>query len=207
MAVALEEIVRAERWGAEDLARLLVEISPDRSTPSALDVAATTSAIPRRKRMGRRGALVAATMMLAGAATGATWWLRQPAKPQPTPVPPVHPAPAPAPAGELAAPALPSPSVTVHVDSEPPGAEVSVDGEARPRGRTPLSLALPRSNDQRRLSLTAPGHLVASLDLIPNSDGELRVKLKPSPGRPGPARSNGKQARPRNDLADPFLRR
>ncbi|HEY2743453.1 MAG TPA: serine/threonine-protein kinase [Polyangia bacterium] len=234
MAVALDEVVHALKWGPERLAALQRELFPDEPSNSAvvnLSSLADT-AVPSpfhelgvgtlRLRRWRRPALWA-TGALAGAivallvVTGAT----RKSAPKVTAVPMVT-----APAAAVtppAAPTLPA-SVTVHVGTTPAGAEVFLTGDASARGRTPLTLSLPRSlTETVRVTVRLRGYEPQSSDLLPDSDSRLQMNLSravvPRPtvaARPRPASKSVKPASPRpkqpvpdlhrGDVVDPFAR-
>jgi len=78
--------------------------------------------------------------------------------------------------------ALPSALGSLTVESEPPGAEVKVDGQ--PAGRTPLTLTDIRVDERHRVDLSLPGHDVDQFVVLPEKDG-LRVHRKLTP-RPRP---------------------
>jgi hypothetical protein len=91
------------------------------------------------------------------------------AAPQPA-TPPPAPAPAPAPA-----------NVHVLVDSTPERAEVFVDQEKLPRGFTPLTLTLPRSETPVPLVVRAGGYQPSSTQVTPLLDAQVKLVLNREP--------------------------
>jgi hypothetical protein len=69
------------------------------------------------------------------------------------------------------------PTVRIKLTTRPSGAVVSVEGETTPRGTTPLSLTLPRGNEVRRLSLSAPGYQRATVEVTADVDSRLHFDL------------------------------
>jgi hypothetical protein len=70
---------------------------------------------------------------------------------------------------------LPSALGPLTVESDPPGAEVRVDG--RVVGRTPVTLGDLRVDELHRVDLTLPGHDVDQFVVLPEKDGN-RVSRK-----------------------------
>lgn len=137
---------------------------------------------------------VAAVGLLALALGGGTWWAVsqlqsapapvQAAPSAPTPVqaaaPPPRPVAQPAAERAAAAPARP----TTHLVSEPPGAEVTVDGVVI--GNTPIEVPLPEEGTQP-LRLTLPDHLPVERELTIDARSEWALTLPP---RPAPRRAS-----------------
>ena len=69
------------------------------------------------------------------------------------------------------------PTVRIKLTTRPSGAAVTVEGEVTPRGTTPLSLTLPRGNDVRRLTLSAPGYQRAIVEVTADVDSRLHFDL------------------------------
>jgi hypothetical protein len=61
-----------------------------------------------------------------------------------------------------------------------PGAHVTIDGEARARGRTPLTLTLPSSKPESTVRLTLDGYRAKTVTVRPNGDSSLEVTLEKS---------------------------
>jgi serine/threonine-protein kinase len=113
------------------------------------------------------------------------------------------PAAAPAPPGEVAA----------NIRSLPPGAEVQLEGDAAPAGRTPITLHLPRGDARRRVTLSAPGFRPLTLDVEAATDSQVAVALEraaaPAPPRTSPLphrkrTSSSGQAVLQGEVFDPF---
>ena len=76
---------------------------------------------------------------------------------------------------------LPSAVGSFTVESEPPGAALSLDGV--PLGRTPFLVTGVRMDERHRIDLTLPGHELDQFVMIPEKDGNRFVrKLVPLPG-------------------------
>ena len=135
--------------------------------------------------------------------------------PRSTPLP-EGPAPAPvvaAPAPVVIAPPAPRPlatadeQVSVTVSSLPVGAEVFLDGDSKPRGRTPLVLTLPRAKKSHGVKLVARGYTPSTSQFSASSDVQLTLSLVrlPAPKRPVAhvprLPTNGDAT---HQLADPF---
>jgi serine/threonine-protein kinase len=110
---------------------------------------------------------------------------------------------APAPSAPLA----PS-SVSLLVESTPPGARVVVDG--REAGTTPASIELPRGAEAVALEVSSAGYLTLSERVVPDADQHLILQLQPVPppaassaaaptkrgSRPAPARASTRPSAP-----------
>jgi len=73
-------------------------------------------------------------------------------------------------------PAPPPPRfVRLTVLSEPPGATVTVDGEAR--GRTPIDLSVERGDERLVVALERSGYAPRTIEVVPERDHELEVEL------------------------------
>jgi serine/threonine protein kinase len=233
MAVALDEVVHSLKWGPERLAAMQRELFPDepshsnvvRMGPLAETAVAArnelTVGMLRRLRWRRRAAWAAATLTVLGLVwlvavrtlhrseyAAATQAPAEPVTAQPTVAP---------------SPALPA-TVIVRVLTTPPGAEVFLDREAEPRGKTPVALTLPRSaTGNVHVMVKLRGYDSQSSEVTPDSDSRLQMTLQrsaaPRPtlaARPKPAAkpAAAKPARPkqpmpdlhRGDVVDPFAR-
>lgn len=72
----------------------------------------------------------------------------------------------------------------LEVQTTPPGAAVSLDGE--PLGATPLEVRLPRSGAARTLVVERAGHEALTQSLVVDGDLRLLFALKPAPAVPRP---------------------
>jgi hypothetical protein len=236
MAVALDEVVHALKWGPERLAAMQRELFPDEPSHSNVvhmgplaptAVAArnelTVGAL-KRHRWRRRVAWAGATLLVIGLVSVVVTRATHRSEPAAATAPaPTTPAPAPAPPAP-APPALPA-TVTVRVVTTPPGADVFLDGENEPRGKTPLALTMPRSSQNLRLAVKLRGYEPQTSDVTPDSDSRLQMTLSrmapprpvavakpkpaPKPSKPAPAPARPKQPVPdlhRGDVVDPFAR-
>ena len=123
-----------------------------------------------------------------------------------------------APVAPVAAPAAaPQPSeVTVTVGSLPPGADVFIDQERAPRGRTPLTIRLPRADRAAKIRLSLAGYARASTEISARADAQVQLALvkEPAPPRrtapvahttkPSPPPPKRHPTKLNGDLADPF---
>jgi serine/threonine-protein kinase len=97
-----------------------------------------------------------------------------PASPAAVPAPTSATAPSP-----VAQPApSPKPDVRIEVASSPSGAELWVDGEARARGRTPVTVPLAADAAPGRAVVRSPGYADQSLVLDPRGATRLMVRLE-----------------------------
>jgi hypothetical protein len=86
--------------------------------------------------------------------------------------------------------------VTWHVESDPPGAEVWVDGE-RVGDVTPLDVVLDRSEELVRVEVRLADHRVRVFDVAPLGDHSFAVELVPSkPAYTQMATATPSEARP-----------
>ena len=92
------------------------------------------------------------------------------------------------------------PTVRIKLTTRPSGAAVTVDGEVTPRGTTPLALTLPRGNDVRRLTLSAPGYQRALVEVTHRRRlaAALRPRARGRPRRPPPPRAQAGARRRRH---------
>ncbi len=120
------------------------------------------------------------------------------ARPAPAPVeaPPRAPAPVPAaapPAAAAPAPAAPPVEpvarVSVRIESEPSGADVS-DAANRPLGRTPLVTSLPRGSHSVTIILRKPGFRTTRHTLHPSGNLAALIHLRARPEPPAPPPSD-----------------
>jgi serine/threonine protein kinase len=142
-------------------------VPPDRSGASITDGA---------RFVTRRRLLIVGVLAVAGVVIGLS------AAPTPTPPPP---------GPKIATPtrtiaAVPSGQVTIEIVSQPPGADVFLDGQTHRRGKTPLILELPRADTQHALKLVAHGYLPLASAFAPTSDLKLTLDLVPRPHRATP---------------------
>jgi hypothetical protein len=80
--------------------------------------------------------------------------------------------------------ALPSALGAFTVESDPPGAELRVDGKLL--GRTPFTVTDVTVDERHRIDLALPGHDVDQFVVLPEKDGNRFVrKLVPRPRGPG----------------------
>jgi hypothetical protein len=70
------------------------------------------------------------------------------------------------------------------IDSDPPGADVRVDG--RLLGRTPISIPGVALGERHRVDLTLPGREIDQFVVLPDRDG-LKFKRTLQAARPAPA--------------------
>ncbi len=70
-------------------------------------------------------------------------------------------------------------AVTLSIDTNPPGAEVLVDGE--PRGVSPSKVTIDRSARAKTIEFRLAGHRSSTQSLVPDVDQKLVVNLVPLP--------------------------
>jgi hypothetical protein len=68
-------------------------------------------------------------------------------------------------------------SVTVHIESTPPGASVFVGAEAKARGVTPYDMDVPRSDTPIQVKLVMKGHAPAVKTVDVTQDATIDVAL------------------------------
>ena len=151
--------------------------------PTEVDEPVPVAAAPSGARSPLRAvllfALVTAGVVFVVAATRGREAGPPPSSPSSAPPPPTVTSAEPAP------PIEPSPLVLVHVESQPTGARVSVDG--KDSGETPLDLRLPRGATSVRLDLHKKGYESATQTVVPDADQKLLLALaRPPQGRPAP---------------------
>jgi serine/threonine protein kinase len=230
MAVALDEVVHSLKWGPERLASLQRDLFPDEPSHSNVvhmgPLAPTavaghneiTAGALRRRDWRRRFAWVGAALVViavVGLVVTKTTHRQEYAAA-------TAPPPAPAPTAPAPSPPVVTPMVTVRVVTTPPGADVFLDGEHEPRGKTPLALTMARSTENLRLVVKLRGYEPQTSDVTPDSDSRLQMTLmklaaprpvaaarpKPAP-KPPAAKPHPKQPVPdlhRGDVVDPFAR-
>jgi len=233
MAVALDEVVHALKWGPERLASMQRDLFPDEPShsnvvhigplaPTAVAARNELTVGALRRHDWRRRAFIAAAALglfglvwlVAAKTMHRSEYAAATAKP-PVLIPvstPLAPPP----------PVLPA-TVTVRVVTTPPGADVYLDSERDPRGKTPLALTMPRSSQNLRLVMKLRGYEPQTSDLTPDSDSRLQMTLartappkpvvvakpKPAPKPPAPKPARPKPPVPdlhRGDVVDPFAR-
>jgi serine/threonine protein kinase len=214
MAQELDEVVHRLKAGLFDVAQLVNAVLPTmrRPPPTPVPVTITHSTpVPGRdeptlveanapaatvlaKRSGasttgggrfvsRRRLLIVGALAVVGVVIGlsAAPWPTPPA-PGPTiatPTTPTTPLP-------IASPQAPSGHVTVEITSQPPGADVFLDGETHRHGKTPLILELPRADTQHEVKLVAHGYLPLTSPFSTMSDLKLMLELVPRPHHAAP---------------------
>jgi hypothetical protein len=72
-------------------------------------------------------------------------------------------------------------TVSVSITSQPPGAEVYLDSEPAPRGRTPVVLELPHAKRLRTVKLLERGYAPSTLQFSTASDVQLGPTLVRQP--------------------------
>jgi hypothetical protein len=204
MAAELDQVVHELKWGADRVAVTLRELFPEEPSFTHAPVVEAPNfgqlskrSLARRRRF-RVAMVLAAIALLAAAGTWA-FVLRVrflPPSVPPAAASPLVAAPAPPPPPAPVEAALPK-EVQVWVRSAPESAEVFVDDEAAPRGRTPLKIDLPRGQDARHLSLRSSGYQEYRTDVVPDANNRVEVTLVAVPKPPRKASgSPHKAARP-----------
>ncbi len=157
-------------------------------TRSSARVEPEPAAAPVEPRSSRLPLVLGGALALAAAiGLGVTLALvpsgDEPAAPEPRAG--TEPAPAAAPAtAPIAEPPPPAPAATVSVDldSTPSGARVRIGGEER--GHTPITLALPRGEEQLELTFDLEGYDPITESITPDVDQRVRVLLVRAPAAP-----------------------
>jgi eukaryotic-like serine/threonine-protein kinase len=180
-------------------------VLPDKQTTlgasaSAMDVPAWEEPSPKRRGV-RPWQILLPLAAVAGVVLVATSSsFRSGAAPgsAPAEVGPVA-APAPAPAPPVAAPPktpVPAPpaKITIQITSSPAGAEVWLPDEHDSRGRTPVSLELPRGTGQQAVILKAAGFAEKNIRFDRSRDGSASVELR---------KLESKAEKPRGDKPNP----
>ena len=90
-----------------------------------------------------------------------------------------EPAPAPAPAASATA------EVSLEIVTNPPGAEILVDGKGR--GRSPVAIVLPRGKQPVSLEVRRRGFVTLRQMVSPDIDQRVVLDLRPGGGRPSAA--------------------
>jgi hypothetical protein len=152
LADELDAVLHALRFGAPQAAALVAELFGPAEVAQPAPRAATT----RTTLTGRGLALLIGSGLVLGVA-GAGVWLALRESPAVAPVRVEQ--------------------VVVTVRSEPPGAQVWVEGEATPRGAAPLTLSWPRAAHPARLRLELAGHSHALAPVSDEPTQQLDVRL------------------------------
>jgi len=108
----------------------------------------------------------------------------------------VTPGPATTPGSATSAVVAPPATVSLVVETTPPGAEVSIDGAAR--GRTPCSIEVARAEDAVTVAVVRSGFTPINERVVPDIDQKLILRLHPAaaisrPTKPRSARANPPQ--------------
>jgi hypothetical protein len=163
------------------------QLLPDRDSTFSSAAAELTEPVVGALRSRRRGRVWLLALVLLAAAGGAGYrFLGMPPSParvdsphatapavEPRAAPPV-------PAHVEVAPAVTAPptSVEVQIASDPAGAELWIDGEARARGRTPLRLEVRRTSSPLRAVLKAPGYQERAFVVDPGDSTSMVVDME-----------------------------
>jgi serine/threonine-protein kinase len=185
---------------------------------SATGLTQTTAASPRRRGAFLVGgvAVVAIGAAVAFAATRAARSsdvAESPAVAAPAPAPaaptnarPAAPAPAPVATTPIAPATHPPVPITVHVTSQPPGADVYLMPAGVRIGATPLDHAMPPIDGEVVLIVKKAGYLDRQIAVRADHDGDVDVPLAKQPAeRPHPHASGGSGTTSTGSL-DPFER-
>ena len=174
MAADLDDVVHELKWGAERLAGTMRDLFPDDAMvdtggnilPNEAHASGSDFNVIRRNERRRRYAFGATGFAtLAGIVWLVTSTLQPTGLHQTAHAQQEHSI---APMRELPA------NVSVEIDSSPVGADVTVQGEAVPRGKTPLALSFPRSDSQGvGISLSLKGYASHTLEVLPLADRHL----------------------------------
>jgi serine/threonine protein kinase len=216
MAFDLDQVVHQLKWGPEKLKPILRDLFADEPSNTGNLVAVQnvgsglTIGTLRQHERRKIAAYVAAGLVAVG---GIAWLVTARARRPPEMKRPVVAAPVAPVVTPLAQPAV----VRVRVASNPPGAEVFLDGDETARGLTPLTMMIPRGDAPRKLTLKAKGFRAESADVVPDSDGTLQISLSAAAAPPSPAKKLAKRPvvvkkKPpaadlkRGDVVDPFGR-
>ena len=206
-----KELVRASRREDTRTGRMpSLEKAADKETPIPVVVdvapspASAVEATPSPARHGGRNWLVAGAVGLAALlAIGGGAALLTGGSSTPTPPPsrdeaPAAPTEVAAPPSTIAATAPtadePAP-IALTVESDPPGALVSIDGIAR--GNAPLTVEMPRGSEPLALELSLAGRRTTSTRFVPDRDQTLRIDL------PRTSRSSGDRTPPASGAERP----
>jgi hypothetical protein len=84
-------------------------------------------------------------------------------------------------------------TVTISIESTPPGALVFFNKERKARGKTPLTFEVPRADKEVEIDLELSGHHSWEKQISVAGNQELDAVLvkrsgKPGPAKPGPAK-------------------
>jgi serine/threonine-protein kinase len=100
--------------------------------------------------------------------------------------------------------------ITVRVTSKPAGAFVTFGDETKPRGKTPFTTKVPKSDDELVIDIELPGYHDLEKKVKLNGDVDLEVALKKRSGGSGTGSGTGKGTGKGKsnctdaDLMDPF---
>jgi serine/threonine protein kinase len=175
LADALDEVLWQLRWGSGRLAEILRRQRPARDesvraasatatqTAGNVEPAADVRDRPRERssssrRTWRRGLALVGLSALAGLCAVVGWSARH---------------------GRVAAVAVSVPTIAVRIDSQPPNAELTLDGDPPLRAQTPFRGRLPQATQTRNLRLRLAGYAPVDLTLRPRGDILLDIPLQP----------------------------
>ena len=100
-----------------------------------------------------------------------------------------------------AVPNDPSRRFNIYVKSEPPGADIFLDGKARPVGATPISLPIDLNGvSSVQMVLKKPGY--EDFQQIITTDSAVSINLQPLEATPGTAPGQAPSAAPAGDQPD-----
>ncbi len=121
--------------------------------------------------------------------------------PTPAPAPAADPQPSRPEPAAAAVPAAPR-TVSINVASTPPGADVYVGSDATPKGKTPLSVELPRSDGETTVTVRAGGWKDATRPVKLSMDAQLEIALvkdrRATPPAAAPGKTPTRQQTPQN---------
>jgi hypothetical protein len=183
MVLDLDQALYELKWGSEQQRALAAELIGEVPATTSSGPA-TTMDEPRSRRTRYIAGAFVVTSIVVALVLGA-----RPHPPSPT-TPPEPNRPSPSVANKPA----PSATITLHIASEPPGAEVFIGDEPQPRGRTPITLELPRGDRVTRVRLTKRNHQDVVRMIGTDVDAQVRLLLPPSRPVASPARSNARTA-------------
>lgn len=165
----------------------LDEVNPS-VVSKAAEAISLSQSTPKRGRLTSLVAIGAAAFVLAGAAVVLVMNRAPTQPPVPAADSALPPPPASSPVASPSASVVPHTSVptsvTLHIESVPSGATVSLGGEVK--GTTPLDLQVGRGDAPVELSLVLSGYHVLAEKILPDVDQRLRLVMirKPTTGRP-----------------------
>jgi eukaryotic-like serine/threonine-protein kinase len=211
-AMTASQIAPQAGWGAHPTIDVITDRMPtlaQGSVPPGATLASSDGDTLNTRRRGRGTAVVLG--LLGGAIAIATvggialWLDRTSGRSAPTRAAKLAPAPTAEPLADEPA-ATPAPvaaeqpaasDVSIHVESSPPGATVTLDGKRL--GRTPVDAVLRSEEREGELEIELRGYRTARRSVALNRDGELRVALQREAARKPPAprpssRTSGREA-------------